>query len=215
MPHERARCGRRRKTLTISDFPAADCVGWRQCIGLVTRDAWIPDYTSRMSAHACMLACVGCGAVVPDIDGPVHRYIGASPGCWAVYCDVLAREYGELRNPPWHRLTVDAYAAQHPGLESRRSIQSVAVHLISLHLVFNERLDPSYVTRRLAAIVGEAGSYRWLEPPTFSQSSTVLDVAATATASDHERAVKQWARDVWAAWSEHHATIRAWAGKSR
>jgi pimeloyl-ACP methyl ester carboxylesterase len=27
-------------------------------------------------------ACPGCGALVPDIDGPVHTYVPSSPGCW-------------------------------------------------------------------------------------------------------------------------------------
>ena len=47
--------------------------------------------------------CVGCGAVVPDIDGSTHPYIGASAGCWEIYGQVLAKEY---RYPPVHRLIV-------------------------------------------------------------------------------------------------------------
>ncbi|MEZ6209931.1 MAG: hypothetical protein R3B46_01610 [Phycisphaerales bacterium] len=39
--------------------------------------------------------------------------------------------YGQQRSPRWHRHTVDAYAASHPGVESRPSIQSVAGHLIA------------------------------------------------------------------------------------
>src|SRR5436190_1879442 len=39
--------------------------------------------------------CIGCGVLTPDADGPTHPYLGASPGCWAVYGEVLAREYGE------------------------------------------------------------------------------------------------------------------------
>jgi hypothetical protein len=39
--------------------------------------------------------CVGCGAVVPDADGPAHRYFGASPGCWRLYGEVLGREYAD------------------------------------------------------------------------------------------------------------------------
>ena len=45
------------------------------------------------------------------------------------------RELGELRNPDIHRLSVDTYAVQHPGVPERRSIQSVAVHLMCLCLV--------------------------------------------------------------------------------
>jgi hypothetical protein len=58
--------------------------------------------------------------------------MSACPGCGL---ELLAREYGELRYPPSHRITVDVYAVQHPGEPERRSIQSVAVHLIALCLV--------------------------------------------------------------------------------
>jgi hypothetical protein len=27
----------------------------------------------------------GCGALLARIDGPTHRYIGASPACWAIF----------------------------------------------------------------------------------------------------------------------------------
>ena len=82
-----------------------------------------------------IVLCPDCGALTPDVDGPTHPYVGASVGCWAMYGEVLAKEYGEYRYPSVHRLTVDAYSVQHPGTPSRRSIQSVAVHLVSLYLV--------------------------------------------------------------------------------
>lgn len=155
--------------------------------------------------------CPGCGALVPDLDGPTHAYVGASPGCWKIYGDVLAREYGELRNPPYHRMTVDAYAAQHPGVESRRSVQSVAGHLIALHLVLERGLDTGYATKVLGRITQVADRFVWLTPPDFSESMTVLDVAAAATPGDHERAVRAWASSVWEAWRDEHETVREWA----
>ena len=64
------------------------------------------------------IACTGCGALVPDTPGPTHRYIGASPQCWALFGEVLAREYSDFRYASVHQLTVDSYAAQHPGTPS-------------------------------------------------------------------------------------------------
>ena len=29
--------------------------------------------------------CNGCGALFPPFEGPKHRYIGASAGCWALF----------------------------------------------------------------------------------------------------------------------------------
>jgi len=47
----------------------------------------------------------------------------------------------------------------------------------------------------------------WLEPPRPNGTLTVADVLA---ADDHRAAVRAWARDVWDAWSAHHATVESW-----
>ena len=155
-----------------------------------------------------LIPCIGCGALVPDTDGPTHRYIGASPGCWQRYGELLAREYGEYAYPDVHRLTVDAYAVQHPGVPGKQSSQSVAVHLMSLCLVL-ERGWP--VTRATAAMqrLTHRG-YPWLEPPASRGEVTVLAVLAAANLDDHMRRARQWAESSWLAWPGHHATIRTW-----
>ena len=77
------------------------------------------------------IVCPGCGATVPDVEETrPHTYVGSAPGCWLLYTQVLAREYGDYRYTPAHQLTVDAYAVQHPGAPERRSAQSVAIHQI-------------------------------------------------------------------------------------
>src|SRR5262245_21594553 len=37
-----------------------------------------------MDADASRTRCVGCGGLVPKMEGPTHRYMEASPGCWRV-----------------------------------------------------------------------------------------------------------------------------------
>lgn len=157
------------------------------------------------------IACDGCGAWVAVSDGPTHEYIGASPGCWSIYMDVLGREYGPYGFPECHRLTVDAYAVQHPGIPSRRSTQSVAAHLIALHLVLDRSVRPRAVTAHLRSIVHNAGRFVWLEPPSFTGTLSILDVAAANDLAAHERVVWRWAASVWAAWAPHHAAVREWA----
>jgi uncharacterized protein DUF5946 len=109
--------------------------------------------------------CPGCGLELPECDGPTHPYIGASPACWALYGELLAREYGELRYPPSHRMTVDVYAVQHPGLPERRSIQSVAVHLIALCLVLERGVATVKVRELMGRVLEAAPALEWLEPP--------------------------------------------------
>ncbi len=158
-----------------------------------------------------MISCIGCGAVVPAIDGPTHAYIGASPGCWAIYGEVLAKEYSDYRFAPVHRLTVDTYAVQHPGKPERRAIQSVVVHLIGLYVTLECGFDNARAIQVIKNAAGRSSSFSWLEPPISPGTMTVLDIHRVGDDSDeHKRLVTEWARTTWAAWSLHHAQIRQW-----
>lgn len=154
--------------------------------------------------------CPGCGALVPAGDGPAHPYIGASPGCWRLYGSILAREYadpGLLKAV--HRLTVDAYAVQHPGSPGRRSTQSVWAHLVGLHLVVERGLSHAFAARVMGLITGQSDRLFWLSPPEHRGSITVADVAAVEDAKAHETLVRQWAKSAWWSWKDQHQLIRA------
>lgn len=43
-----------------------------------------------MDNEVVMRRCVGCGASVPDVEGPVHPYMESSPGCWQWYGELNA-----------------------------------------------------------------------------------------------------------------------------
>jgi hypothetical protein len=158
--------------------------------------------------------CPGCGLVLPgQPDAPNHPYIGASAACWALYGEVLAREYEDPAYFRVHQLSVDTYAAQHPGVPERRSIQSLALHLITLCRVLEDEADPAdgpELHRRLA----KQPEFSWLEPPERIGKITVADVRAASDAAEHERIVRRWAREVWRAWEPHHATVRRWIDRS-
>ncbi|WP_217429780.1 DUF5946 family protein, partial [Sphingomonas bacterium] len=89
---------------------------------------------------------------LPAATGPAHGYLGASPACWARYGELLAREYGDPAYMAAHRLTVDAYCAQHPGEPERRTIQSAHVHLVGLHLTLERDWPGKRVRATLAAV---------------------------------------------------------------
>lgn len=158
-------------------------------------------------------ACPGCGAVVPGGGGAATPQLRASSGCWALYGDVLAREYGEWAFPPVHRLTVDTYGGQHPGPRSRRAVQATASHLIGLHLWLERGVDPTRVARELGRVAVRPSEFRWLEPPPAGSALTIVDVAGATSLHDHTSRVERWARSVWESWSDHHETIRHWAGR--
>ena len=92
-----------------------------------------------------------------------------------MYGEVLAREYGDPAYFRIHQLTVDTYAVQHPGTPERRSIQSVALHLITLGLVLERGADPS-AGPRLHRRLASRPAFHWLEPPRPIGRITVADV---------------------------------------
>jgi hypothetical protein len=158
--------------------------------------------------------CSGCGARVKDLPGQPHKYIGANAGCWEVYGEILAKEYGEYRYPELtHRLTSDTYAVQHPGTPERRSIQSVNGHLVSLYLVLEKGLTGRQATDALGRVIKRAAEFTWLTPPSPNGTVTVLDVVKAKDLPEHERLVRKWAEDVWKAWRGHHARIRELVAK--
>lgn len=153
-------------------------------------------------------ACFSCGAVVPFTDGPTHDYMLSSPGCWALYGEVLAREY---QNPAYmakHRLTVDAYAVQHPGEPTPAAKRSVLFHLLSLCAVLERNASPGEATAMLQRLGESKPEAQWLPPPEDLGEVTVANVHPAEDIEEHLEAVERWSRSAWRSWSAHHELIR-------
>ena len=159
---------------------------------------------------ARLIVCVGCGALVPDVDGPTHPYIGASPGCWAIHGELSARAYADRRYASAHQLMVDAYAVQHPGKQERRAIQSVAVHLISLCAQLERGVSSEAARRLLVDALRHRGSYVWLEPPSPPAELTILHLRDAPGLDGFLGRAHAWAASVWNSWSPHHPAVRRW-----
>ena len=147
-----------------------------------------------------LTACPGCGAMLPSSDGPTHRYIGASPACWAIY---TALGVGEppVAPSPLRELLVDAYAAQHPGIPSDQAIQSVAVHLITLYGVEVHGHAPADAmalrTRPLREQTSsKRGRFHWLTPPNLSGTVTVAAITTATTPAGRAALVDDCVRSV-------------------
>ena len=145
--------------------------------------------------------CYGCGALVENTVGQPHKYIGAAQGCWDLYGEILAKEYGEYNYPKdTHRLTVDTYAIQHPGQPGRQSIQSVNVHLISLYTMLIDNATGEEATKKISEILAAEPKFEWLEPPVPNGLITVIDVLKAKGEEEHKQIVKEWANDVFGCW---------------
>ena len=155
--------------------------------------------------------CMWCGAWLSAIQGPTHPYMESTPGCWAAFGRVLDREYSEPGLLEVHRLTVDAYAVQHPGQPERRSIQSVAVHLVRLCLALEYGLSAERANAAMLHAARHRHPYHWLQPPASLGPMTASDIDQAASTEEHRRLVRQWAGQMWNRWSAHHDTVRRWA----
>lgn len=148
------------------------------------------------------MLCAGCGAEVSDIEYPVHSDMRTSPGCWALFCDVLGREFSDRAYWPVHQLTVNAYALQHAA-------SNPALHLLALCLRFEHELSDERILPVMRRAVKEKSSLPSVEGAGGSNDVTVLDVYAATNAEEHGACVEGWARSVWEAWSDSHPAIRA------
>jgi hypothetical protein len=155
------------------------------------------------------IQCFGCGAAVPSTDGPVHAYMDAAPGCWALYGSILEWAYATTAapDPEVHQSLVDAYAAQHATNPDRRNRQSVALHLVSLCAAFEHSMPAEWRRRVIGQLAHR--EYPVLEPQVTSFDITIRDVVDAAD-HDRPRVVQQWARVTWDAWASHHAAVRSW-----
>lgn len=165
---------------------------------------------AALAVHPWDGACPGCGVVLPAREGPRHAFLGASAECWQLYGRLASPSTTEPDAPRLRRLVADAYAAQHPGVPQRRSVQSVAVHLMDLCLLLERdgeiarcASEPGRQPRRKAL------DLHWLEPPEARGEMTVADALAIG-AGDRGPRIEAWATEVWAAWEAHHPTVRAW-----
>lgn len=129
----------------------------------------------------------------------MHAYMLSTPGCWAAYGQLLAREY---ENPALfasaHRLTVDAYALQHPGINTdRRAIQSIWVHYSALHLALEDGLANKAIRSDMQQLAGRP--FPVLPPPPKNFEWSHSDVLA-GPVERHVDLVRQWAKSAYDAW---------------
>jgi hypothetical protein len=135
----------------------------------------------------------------------------SSPACWAAFGAVLAREYSNSSFFDVHRLSVDSYAVQHPGNESRHAIQSVGLHLVRLYLFLECGLSPEHANQAMLDAGKHKSAFVWLDRPASLGNVTVKDVVLAQSVDEHRAAVHAWAHAVWDAWSPHRDIVRQWA----
>ncbi len=149
------------------------------------------------------MTCVGCGAEVADIEYPVHSDMRTSPGCWALFCELLGREFSDPAYWPVHQLTVNAYALQHAA-------SNPALHLLALCLRFDHGYSDAQIlpimraAKKRNARLPEIGGPRYV-------TLTVLSVHAARNEWEHIASVTEWAQSAWKSFDDFHEVIRSLA----
>jgi hypothetical protein len=157
--------------------------------------------------------CFSCRAEIPKIEGETHLYMLSSPGSWAMYGEVLSREYSEALYFRAHQFTVDAYACQHPGKKEWRSINSIGIHLCSLYLLLEQQAEHQQtiaLRQRLSEQNRSHALFEWLEPPESTGEISAEHVWKAESPQEHCEAALRWVRSVWKAWEPHHPTVERW-----
>ncbi len=154
--------------------------------------------------------CGQCGAVLPVAGAPGHPDQLSSGACYAAYGRVLASCYQDAHLLRVRQLAVDTWAVQHAAPSSRVSNQSLALHLMTLHLFLEEDVDPEHGPALHKSMMVGRPDYAWLQPPPDRGAVTVADVLPP----DRQR-LHVWARSAWQAWAAHHAIVRSWVDRWR
>jgi hypothetical protein len=154
--------------------------------------------------------CPRCGVIAPEGSIPAPPEYHASSGCWQRYGELLARSYRAAEYRSVHQLVVDSYVAQHPTDATPRSVQQLALCLMTLDLFLEQGWDVDRgpdLHKRMMANLPELHA---LDPPDTSTDLTVEHVLDATDAAAHRLLVRAWAEQVWNAWRTHHRTVRRW-----
>jgi hypothetical protein len=170
-----------------------------------------------MTADTPTETCPDCKAVLPKVDGPTHRYLGASASCWAMYLALSGGGEPPIAPGPFNALLVDTYAVQHPGVPSNQAIQSVAVHLLTLYGVLERGVPVERAVWLRTRPLREGAQHKhqrfvWLTPPSFVGSLKIADIVAAPTPQARAERAKDYVDNVWSIWwqTEHAPTLVQW-----
>ena len=128
-------------------------------------------------------------------------------GCLHIFEEILVREFSDYRYGKIHRLTVDAYSLQHPE-RYMRSGKSFAAHLTGMcaALECEDTLALNRAVQKWLSANPEID--KPVHPPDQRGRLTITYIHSAADVDEHTKRVREWARDVWNAWSEHHDLAR-------
>jgi hypothetical protein len=106
---------------------------------------------------------------------------------------------------------VDAYAAQHHGIEERRAMQSVGIHLVVLHGVFRRGKKPGEAMWIRVRMLRNRGiAWSWLTPPPLGEALSIRHLFPGGGV-DRPASRAEYIRSVHESWDHlHRAQLDDW-----
>jgi Family of unknown function (DUF5946) len=142
--------------------------------------------------------CPACGA----------RVAGGLEGCQTLMDDIQARAYADPGYATGYDLAFDTYCMQHPEIYGV-SAKSYAAHLTRLCCALEHGGDRKIYRAILRLLDGNPV----IEKPALLTARgriTVADPRAAQNAVEQNRLVREWAADVWDAYTEQHDQAERW-----
>jgi hypothetical protein len=133
-------------------------------------------------------------------------------GCQELFTQLGVRAFKGYLYARFHRMTVDAYALQHPARYCA-SAKSLMAHLGGLCCTFDYADEPRVHAALLRSLNGKPA----LEKPELPVSRGALTIAEALRAPDapsYGEHVERWARCVWKAYEDLHPFARGWIQKA-
>ena len=155
-------------------------------------------YNTSMALDSRPDVCAGCGL----------RIAGGTDACQALFEELSARDFSDIRYGRVHRMAVDAYALQHPDRYCI-SAKSLAGHLAGLCWSF-EFGGAEPVDRAFRAWLSTNPPLVKPALPTTRGALTIADVRGAPNPVAFAQAVDRWARSAWDAYADLQPMARAW-----
>jgi Family of unknown function (DUF5946) len=130
----------------------------------------------------------------------------ASMRCRDLYNELLAYTLERRDEDFIHQHAVDAYVVQHAE-ENSKPI-ATAAGLIGLYLFAEKNRSGRDVQRAHTRLGNRMKAWPGLPAPRERASINVATVLSAPPGPERDRAIKEWARAVWATWRAEHARIR-------
>jgi uncharacterized protein DUF5946 len=155
--------------------------------------------TDRMTAEHPE-RCEGCALEIA----------GGTAACQAIFEELVARDLSDVRFGRMHRLLVDVYSLQHPDRYCA-SAKSFAAHLTGLCWSM-EHEDASRARGNEALRAWLDGDVQLTRPtePSSRGALTIAHVRSQTEPTAYPRAIDEWARSTWEAYTLLHGQARLW-----